>query len=288
MCTQPGAARRGFTLIELLVVVAIIALLISILLPSLSAARKQARIVKCAANLHDIGLGLTGYYNSYGRFPHQNTAGDSPSRNEREAFGTFTYSVQQAIAASMGGLVLNDEGTETTKTHPVFYCPFVPDSEMDNVNVLHGPTHGLGQPSAEEDYLHTGYVYFANMQECKNDPALRKDNAVPSIVKEPYRSELFQKYREYVSREGDARHVLMGDTVMAWRGGGKWRINHGAGWKQSVTDWKPNIESANILHGDGHVLKQGRKYFAEIFETGPYGVALNIAPLRFGMDSIWW
>ena len=55
------SARRGFTLIELLVVVAIIALLIAILLPSLSRARDMAKRTTCATNLKGQGGSFAVY-----------------------------------------------------------------------------------------------------------------------------------------------------------------------------------------------------------------------------------
>jgi prepilin-type N-terminal cleavage/methylation domain-containing protein/prepilin-type processing-associated H-X9-DG protein len=53
--------RKAFTLIELLVVVAIIAVLISLLLPAISGAREQARKAVCMTNLHSLGLAHESY-----------------------------------------------------------------------------------------------------------------------------------------------------------------------------------------------------------------------------------
>jgi prepilin-type N-terminal cleavage/methylation domain-containing protein/prepilin-type processing-associated H-X9-DG protein len=82
----------GFTLVELLVVIGIIALLISILLPSLNKARETANRVKCASNLRQIGQAIL----LYGNDNHQN------------------YPRGIWVLTSAGGCIPSDAGWDTS------------------------------------------------------------------------------------------------------------------------------------------------------------------------------
>ncbi|MEM1012114.1 MAG: type II secretion system protein [Planctomycetota bacterium] len=70
MNRYPHHSRRpGFTLVELLVVIGIIALLVSILLPTLSRARASANNVKCLSNLRQIATGSIMMHEERGVIP---------------------------------------------------------------------------------------------------------------------------------------------------------------------------------------------------------------------------
>lgn len=79
--TQP----RAFTLMELLVVIAIIALLMSILGPSLTRVKELARRTRCRANFHSVGISFGIYASdSNGKFPPQFCALGTPDKDIRK------------------------------------------------------------------------------------------------------------------------------------------------------------------------------------------------------------
>jgi len=83
---------NGFTLIELLVVMAIITILASLLLPSLSRAKEQARMIQCLNNLRQIGMSVRLYVDDHrGKFPPTSVRETNSfvSKDTRQTLGGF-------------------------------------------------------------------------------------------------------------------------------------------------------------------------------------------------------
>ncbi|GMU23497.1 MAG: hypothetical protein AMXMBFR13_35750 [Phycisphaerae bacterium] len=112
---------RGFTLIEVLVVVAIIGLLVSILIPSLSKAREQARKAACQSNLHQVMIGFFGYTSRLGEYVPRAAGHELGGKTGRVGL------VDPWLPAMMfgGGLPADQRplNREIGKAYDLFRCP---------------------------------------------------------------------------------------------------------------------------------------------------------------------
>ena len=126
MTTRRTVRHSAFTLLEVLVVVGIIALLIAILLPSLTQSREQAATVRCRANLRQIGLGLVMY-------SQQNRDYAIPSYNLPFAPGATTNTTGGPNQKFDGWAPILDRdrfvNVNVRDSKTVFYCPRTVDVE---------------------------------------------------------------------------------------------------------------------------------------------------------------
>ena len=61
-CCERNERKKHFTLVELLIVIAILAILVSMLLPALQTARSSAKKIVCTNNLKQIGVATALYF----------------------------------------------------------------------------------------------------------------------------------------------------------------------------------------------------------------------------------
>lgn len=114
--------RAGFTLIELLVVIAVIAILASLLLPALGAAKRKGRSIKCLSNMRQWGIGMTMYMDSRrDEFPYEgNFSSDiDQGKNLNAWFNSLAYFMSQPKM-----FILYTNGTPPLpRDGSIFSCP---------------------------------------------------------------------------------------------------------------------------------------------------------------------
>jgi prepilin-type N-terminal cleavage/methylation domain-containing protein/prepilin-type processing-associated H-X9-DG protein len=114
--------RKAFTLVELLVVIGIIAVLIGILMPALSSARRQANSIKCMSSLREIGTAFQMYAaNNNGMWPitrHAGTANPTAHPIPLTHVLRWQDRLVQYIVPGMDATTMVDLTTSTSAANP--------------------------------------------------------------------------------------------------------------------------------------------------------------------------
>ncbi len=114
----------GITILELLVVVATIGILMSILMPAVQAARESARNVRCANNLHQIGVALHSYHDIRRQLP----PGWQPEATNKSSYGWAVQTLSQLEESSLDAQIDRRRPIDTVSpavracTPEVFLC----------------------------------------------------------------------------------------------------------------------------------------------------------------------
>ena len=210
--------QRGFTLIELLVVMAVMSILVSLLMPAISAARAQAWSVSCRSRLAQIGYAVQMYGINHGDYLPG--AADSSGR---QFFG-FRYGPTERVDFTDGYM------TSYVGDDPeVWQCPtlaeFLPRADGPCTSYAYNYNY-LTDLVTEGDWWDPGYQYWWRGKKA-------------AVIQKPSRTVLF----------GDSATNWMGPVQENWF----WTPpSQALPWGNAYTHFRHRLR-ANILWADGHV-----------------------------------
>ena len=226
---------RKFSLLELLIVIAIIAILLSLLLPSLSSAREKTKRAVCLSNLSQSHKANQTYaYNNDNILPPGNAVLDTAQGVD----SVYRFATQMAF----GMAIPFHDGTIDTPDY--FYCPswehpFMRKNKL-NGNGRHGGYNDVGFPAPTMHYM-TSYNYRGIFDGETRAPNPLYDDSSVSYMGDHWTND----WGQYV-------HVREGFNILYVDGHAK--FNH---------DKTQTVFTANVSHTNDAVQDQHWQLFFE-------------------------
>ncbi len=248
--------RGAFTLVELLVVVAIIALLLSILLPALNRARQLAVGVKCMSNMRQVGLLAQTYATEHNQM--WVIFGSRHFDNRWDKDRSWAYYAEHA-----GYLKFDwDYGRPDEKQDEWWFCPSS-QYEGNDFNLIRRRSYGTnyrgfhrglsGLQNEDGDYVSGAWNNSADFD---NGHYVRR--RVPETGWSGGNLPPVEIYLRFTGLRHPAEYFMVGDTL--YSGGNPYNqsaMSKSDPANQNVpTFWgvhDPQAAKANMTFGDGHV-----------------------------------